>query len=70
MRHYSLLCLREKDTEVLIHCKQRPDEDLGDFLVWFKEKARMVTSLDKVKVAGFLTAGLDHIIGKKLRSKR
>lgn len=68
LRHYSHLCRREKDTEALIHCRQGPNEDLGDYLARFKEEAGMVTNLDKVKVAGFLATGLDHIKGKKLRS--
>ena len=34
----------------------------------FKEEAGMVTNLDKVKAAGFLTTGLDPVKGKKLRS--
>ncbi|XP_063949875.1 uncharacterized protein LOC135152721 [Daucus carota subsp. sativus] len=68
LRHYSHLCRREKDTEALIHCRQRPNEELGDYLARFKEEAGMVTNLDKVKAAGFLTAGLDPVKGKKLRS--
>ncbi|KAK1392246.1 hypothetical protein POM88_011302 [Heracleum sosnowskyi] len=68
LRHYSHLCRREKDTEALIHCRQRANEELGDYLVRFKEEAGMVTNLDKVKAAGFLAAGLDPIKGKKLRS--
>ncbi|KAK1351824.1 hypothetical protein POM88_053965 [Heracleum sosnowskyi] len=67
-RHYSHLCRREKDTKALIHCRQRPDEELGDYLTRFKEEAGMVTNLDKVKAAGFLSAGLDPVKGKKLRS--
>ncbi|KAK1364286.1 hypothetical protein POM88_039847 [Heracleum sosnowskyi] len=68
LRHYSHLCRREKDTEALIHCRQRPNEELGDYLARFKEEAGMVTNLDKVKAAGFLAAGLDPVKGKKLRS--
>lgn len=68
LRHYSHLCRRKKDTETLIHCRQRPNEELGDYLARFKEEAGMVTNLDKVKAAGFLSAGLDPIKGKKLRS--
>ena len=68
MRHYSHLCRRERDTEALIHYRQRPNEELGDYLARFKEEAGMVTNLDKVKAAGFLTAGLDPMEGKKLRS--
>lgn len=30
----------------------------------------MVTNLDKIKAMGFLTAGLDPVKGKKLRSSR
>ncbi|KAK1387029.1 hypothetical protein POM88_015207 [Heracleum sosnowskyi] len=56
LRHYSDLCRREKDTEVFIHCRQRPNEELGDYLARFKEED------------GFLSAGLDPIKGKKLRS--
>ncbi|XP_063941458.1 uncharacterized protein LOC135149627 [Daucus carota subsp. sativus] len=48
--------------------RSRPNEELGDYLARFKEEAGMVTNLDKVKAAGFLTAGLDPVKGKKLRS--
>ena len=68
LRHYSHLRRREKDAEALIHCRQRPNEELGDYLARFKEEAEMVTNLDKVKAAGFLTAGLDPVRGKKLWS--
>ncbi|KAK1363227.1 hypothetical protein POM88_038788 [Heracleum sosnowskyi] len=68
LRHYSHLCRREKDTEALIHCRQRPNEELGDYLARFKEEAGMVTNLDKVKAAGFLAARLDPVKDKKLRS--
>ncbi|KAK1372396.1 hypothetical protein POM88_028589 [Heracleum sosnowskyi] len=68
LRHYSHLCRREKDTEALIHCRQRHNEELGDYFARFKEEAGMVTNLDKVKAAGFLAAGLDPVKGKKLRS--
>nr|XP_017250859.1 PREDICTED: uncharacterized protein LOC108221497 [Daucus carota subsp. sativus] len=68
LRHYSHLCRRVKDTEALIHCRQRPNEELGDYLARFKEEAGMITNLNKVKAAGFLTAGLDPVKGKKLRS--
>ncbi|KAL8093495.1 hypothetical protein AgCh_035391 [Apium graveolens] len=39
--------------------RQRANEELGDYLVRFKEEAGMVTNLDKIKAMGFLTAGLD-----------
>lgn len=34
----------------------------------FKEQVGMVTNLNKIKAMGFMTAGLDLIKGKKLRS--
>ncbi|KAK1363124.1 hypothetical protein POM88_038685 [Heracleum sosnowskyi] len=66
LRHYSHLCQREKDTKALIHCRQRPDEELGNYLAMFKEEAGMLTNLDKVKAPGFLSTGLDPVKGKKL----
>lgn len=68
LRHYSHLCRREKDTEGMVHYRQRPDEELGDYLARFKEEAGMVPNLDKVKEAGFLVVGLDPVKGKKFRS--
>ncbi|XP_074352587.1 uncharacterized protein LOC141691731 [Apium graveolens] len=68
LKYYSHLCRNAKDTEALVHCRQRANEELGDYLAGFKEEAGMVTYLDKVKVMGFLTAGLDPYKGKKLRS--
>lgn len=59
---------REKYTEVLIYCQQRPDKKLGDYLTRFKEEAGMVTNLDKVKATGFLAVGLDPVKRKKLKS--
>lgn len=55
----------EKDTETLIHCRQRSNEELRDYLSRFTEEVGMVRNLDKIKVMGFLTAGLDPIKGKK-----
>lgn len=63
LRYYSHLYRMEKDAETPIHCRQRPNEDLGDYLTWFKEEAGMVTNMDKIKALGFLTAGLDPIKG-------
>ncbi|XP_074374051.1 uncharacterized protein LOC141714430 [Apium graveolens] len=68
LKYYSHLCRKAKDTEALVHCRQRANEELGDYLARFKEEAGMVTNLDKIKVMGFLTAGLDPYKGKKLRS--
>ena len=45
-----------------------PNEELGAYLARFKEEAGMVTNLDKTKAMWFLTAGLDPVKGKKLRS--
>lgn len=61
------MCQREKDTAALIHYRQIPDEQLGDYLDMFKEEVGMVTNSDKVKVAGVLVAGLDPIKGNKLQ---
>ncbi|XP_074361863.1 uncharacterized protein LOC141702059 [Apium graveolens] len=68
LKYFSHLCWKAKDTEALIHCRQRLNEELGDYLARFKKEARMVTNLDKVKAMGFLMAGLDPYKGKKLRS--
>ncbi|XP_074360621.1 uncharacterized protein LOC141700838 [Apium graveolens] len=68
LKYYSHLCRKAKDTEALVHCRQRANEELGDYLARFKEEAGMVTNLDKIKAMGFLTAGLDPYKGKKLRS--
>ncbi|XP_074373742.1 uncharacterized protein LOC141714100 [Apium graveolens] len=68
IKYYSHLYRKAKDTEALVHCRQRANEELGDYLARFKEEAGMVTNLDKFKVIGFLTAGLDPYKGKKLRS--
>ncbi|XP_074353915.1 uncharacterized protein LOC141692837 [Apium graveolens] len=59
LKYYSHLCRKAKDTEALVHCRQRANEELGDYLARFKEEAGMVTNLDKIKAMGFLTAGLD-----------
>ncbi|XP_074377253.1 uncharacterized protein LOC141718767 [Apium graveolens] len=59
LKYYSHLCRKAKDTEALVHCRQRANEELGDYLARFKEEAGMVTNLDKVKAMGFLMAGLD-----------
>lgn len=48
-----------------IHCRQRPNKELGDYLARFKEEAGMVTNLDKIKAMGFLTTGMDPTKGKK-----
>lgn len=64
--HYSHLCRREKHTEALIHCRQRPNEELGNYLARFMEEAGMLTNLDKVKATGFLAVGLHPVKGKKL----
>ncbi|XP_074378022.1 uncharacterized protein LOC141719543 [Apium graveolens] len=68
LKYYLHLCRKAKDTEALVHCRQRVNEELGDYLARFKEEARMVTNIDKVKAMGFLTAGLDPYKGKKLCS--
>ncbi|XP_074347121.1 uncharacterized protein LOC141685947 [Apium graveolens] len=68
LKYYSYLCQKEKDTKALVHCRQRANEELGDYLTRFKEEAGMVTNLDKVKAMGFLTVGLDPYKSKKLRS--
>ncbi|XP_074356026.1 uncharacterized protein LOC141695698 [Apium graveolens] len=68
LKYYSHLCRKAKYTESLVHCRQRANEELGDYLTRFKEEAEMVTNLDKVKEMGFLTTGLDPYKGKKLRS--
>ncbi|XP_074352827.1 uncharacterized protein LOC141691978 [Apium graveolens] len=68
LKYYSHLYRKAKDTEALVHCRKRANEELGDYLARFKEEAEMVTNLDKVKAMGFLTAGLDPYKGKKLRS--
>ncbi|XP_074350611.1 uncharacterized protein LOC141689957 [Apium graveolens] len=68
LKYYSHLCRKAKDTEALVHYRQRENEELGDYLARFKEKAGMVTILTKVKAMGFLTVGLDPYKGKKLRS--
>ncbi|XP_074352997.1 uncharacterized protein LOC141692157 [Apium graveolens] len=68
LKYYSHLYRKAKDTEALVHCRQRANEELGDYLARFKEEAGMVTNLDKIKAMGFLTAGLDPYKGKKLRS--
>ncbi|XP_074377426.1 uncharacterized protein LOC141718951 [Apium graveolens] len=59
LKYYSHLCRKAKDTETLVHCRQRANEELGDYLARFKEEAGMVTNLDKIKAMGFLTVGLD-----------
>ncbi|XP_074352605.1 uncharacterized protein LOC141691747 [Apium graveolens] len=59
LKYYSHLYRKAKDTEALVHCRQRANEELGDYLARFKEEAGMVTNLDKIKAMGFLTAGLD-----------
>ncbi|XP_074377371.1 uncharacterized protein LOC141718896 [Apium graveolens] len=59
LKYYSHLCRKAKDTEALVHCRQRANEELGDYLARFKKEAGMVTNLDKIKAMGFLTAGLD-----------
>ncbi|XP_074351435.1 uncharacterized protein LOC141690543 [Apium graveolens] len=68
IRHYSHLCRIEKDTETLIHCRQRENESLGDYLAKFKEEAGMMTNLNKNKAMGYLTTTLDPTKGKKLLS--
>ncbi|XP_074372136.1 uncharacterized protein LOC141712905 [Apium graveolens] len=68
LKYYSHLCRKAKDTEALVHCRQRASEELRDYLARFKEEAGMVMNLDKVKAMGFLTAGLDPYKVKKLRS--
>ncbi|XP_074383635.1 uncharacterized protein LOC141725117 [Apium graveolens] len=68
LKYYSHLCRKAKDTEALVHCRQRANEELEDSLARFKEEAVMVTNLDKIKAMGFLTVGLDPYKGKKLRS--
>ncbi|XP_074377897.1 uncharacterized protein LOC141719418 [Apium graveolens] len=68
MKYYSHLCRKTKDTEALVHCRQRANEELGDYLAQFKEEAGMVTNLDKVKVMGFLTAGREPYKGKTILS--
>ncbi|XP_074368150.1 uncharacterized protein LOC141708422 [Apium graveolens] len=67
-KYHSHLCQKKKDTEALVHCRQRANEELGDYLARFKEEDRMVTNLDMVKAMGFLTAGMDPYKGKKLCS--
>ncbi|XP_074375068.1 uncharacterized protein LOC141716786 [Apium graveolens] len=59
LKYYPHLCRKVKDTEALVHCRQRTNEELGDYLARFKKEAEMVTNLDKVKAMSFLTAGLD-----------
>ncbi|XP_074336679.1 uncharacterized protein LOC141673850 [Apium graveolens] len=61
LKYYSHLCRKAKDTEALVHCRQRENEELGDYLARFKVEAGMVTNLDKVKAMGFLTVGLAPI---------
>ncbi|KAL8155442.1 hypothetical protein AgCh_000727 [Apium graveolens] len=68
LKYYSHTCRKAKDTKAPVHCRQRANEELGDYLTRFKEEARMVTNLDKVKEMGFLTEGLDPYKGKTLRS--
>ncbi|XP_074378249.1 uncharacterized protein LOC141719776 [Apium graveolens] len=68
LKYYSHLCRKAKDTEALVHCRQRANEELGDYLARFKEEAGMVTNLDKIKAMGFLMVGLDPYKDKKLRS--
>ncbi|XP_074377447.1 uncharacterized protein LOC141718966 [Apium graveolens] len=68
LKYHSHLCRKAKDTEALVHYRQRGNEELGDYLTRFKEEAGMVTNLDKIKAMGFLTVGLDPYKGKKLRS--
>ncbi|XP_074378285.1 uncharacterized protein LOC141719809 [Apium graveolens] len=58
LKYYSHLCRKAMDTEVLVHCRQRANEELGNYLARLKEEAGMVTNLDKIKAIGFLTAGL------------
>ncbi|XP_074337279.1 uncharacterized protein LOC141674474 [Apium graveolens] len=70
LKYYSHLCRKVKDSEALVHCKQRENEELGDYLARFKEEAGMVTNLDKGKVMGFLTAGLDPYKGSDRRDGR
>ncbi|XP_074346946.1 uncharacterized protein LOC141685760 [Apium graveolens] len=67
LKYYSHLCRKEKDTEALVHFRQRTKEELGDYLARFKEEDGMVTNLDKVKAMGFLTAGLDPYKGSDRR---
>lgn len=59
------MCRMEKDTETLIHCRQRPNEELGDYLSRFKEEAGMVRNMNKIKAMGILTTGLNPIKCKK-----
>ncbi|XP_074351572.1 uncharacterized protein LOC141690696 [Apium graveolens] len=68
LKYYSHLCRKAKDTEAMIHYRQRTNNELGDYLAWFKEEAGMVTNLDKVKAMGLFMAGLDPYKDKNLRS--
>ncbi|KAL8107868.1 hypothetical protein AgCh_024321 [Apium graveolens] len=65
LKYYSHLCRKAKDTEALVHCRQRANEELVDYLARFKEQSGMVTNLNKVKRMGFLTLGLDLYKGTR-----